>query len=166
MKEEWEIVDKWPYEISSLGRVRRLPNTSKTGAKILSPGTTSQGYKCVQLLRGGKSTQRCMAVHRLVAEAFIKPLKFGEVVHHIDNNPANNTMNNLEITSSRGNQMRAVIDGRRHYKIGYKEVSMIKRLLYESNHTQQEIADMYGLAIITIHRIKTGKRWAGVRRDT
>lgn len=74
MNEEWRPISNWPYEISNLGRVRRLPNTSRTGSKVLSPGTARQGYKYVYLLNGGKHTQTYKSIHRLVAEAFIRPL--------------------------------------------------------------------------------------------
>lgn len=44
---------------------------------------------------------RTVYVHRVVAEQQLgRRLRRGEVVHHIDGNPANNSPDNLEVCSS------------------------------------------------------------------
>ena len=99
------------YQISNLGRVKSLErkvNHSKHGKqlineKILSHGTDNIGRKGVVLCkRGNKKNFR---VHQLVAMAFLnhKPNGHILVVDHIDNNPSNNNLSNLQIISCREN---------------------------------------------------------------
>ena len=58
------------------------------------PSTTKQGYKRVNIL--GHQT----FVHRLVAEAFVPGYFNGAIVNHIDENPANNCADNLELSDA------------------------------------------------------------------
>jgi hypothetical protein len=92
--EEWRDVPGWPYQVSSLGRVRRV--------HIVTPVKTSKAYNRICLSRGRKDgarsrdTERLFFVHRLVAEAFIGPCPEGkDHVAHIDGNPQNNVPSNL-----------------------------------------------------------------------
>lgn len=161
MKEEWKSIDRWPYEVSDTGRVRRLPGTSKTGAGILSPGIGHAGHRFVYLCKNGLYKYR--AVHRLVADVFIRHLGSSEVVHHIDNDPSNNIVSNLKILSSRGiNSALAASSNITWYKICAKDVAEIKKLLNLKKHTQDEIASKFNVTRITIHRIKSEKRWTHV----
>lgn len=48
-----------------------------------------------------KSPYKTVAVHRVVAAKKLgRELRRGEVVHHLDGNPANNNPDNLEVCSS------------------------------------------------------------------
>ena len=76
------------YSIDNSGNVY-----SKRTNKILSQGTDTNGYKFVILCNNGK--RKCKRIHRLVAEAFL-PSNFYTEVNHIDENKANNSVENLE----------------------------------------------------------------------
>lgn len=104
--ETWKAVKGYEglYEVSNFGNVRSVTRvirferrgsiaTQVIEGKPLKPGN-SKGYKNVVLCnKDGKKTK---GVHRLVAEAFIdNPLDKPEV-NHIDENPSNNTVENLE----------------------------------------------------------------------
>lgn len=79
------------YMVSSNGRV-----FSKTKNKILSPSDNGSGYKKFQTIGGKKEY-----VHRLVAKTFIPNPDHKKEVNHIDSNPSNNSVENLEwVTSS------------------------------------------------------------------
>lgn len=98
MVEEWRPIKGYEglYEVSSLGRVKSLNyGRSKGVIKELSLGATSSGYYQATLCRQGGKPRRFL-VHRLVAKAFIEnPLELPEV-NHIDENPSNNCVDNLE----------------------------------------------------------------------
>lgn len=95
--EIWKPVKDYEgiYEVSTLGRVRRIHKDARSSPyKILRLDTTSKGYKKVHLYKNniGKPFQ----VHRLVAEAFIPNSDNLPQVNHIDENPSNNRVDNLE----------------------------------------------------------------------
>lgn len=90
MEEIWKNVVGYEglYQISSLGRVRRV------GGKILKSTRFSKGYFHVNLCCNGKYKSK--QIHRLVAQAFIPNPNNLPIVNHKDENPSNNTVENLE----------------------------------------------------------------------
>lgn len=91
MSEEiWkDIRDCTPYQISNLGRVLN----SKT-KKFLSPSMRNNLYVEVTFYINKKS--KIKKLHRLIAEAFIPNPENKPTVNHIDKNPQNNNILNLE----------------------------------------------------------------------
>jgi hypothetical protein len=91
--EEWREVPGFPmYEVSQLGRVRRKP-------VVLSGGTIPSGHLTVALSKGrGKGKPQSMYIHRLVALAFIpnSDPTTRTLVNHINSDPADNRVENLE----------------------------------------------------------------------
>lgn len=113
------------YEVSSWGRVRSLDRVVVRSngrqltvrGRILKPGTNKYGYPQVVLCVGG--VEKTRTVHRLVAEAFIRPCRKGEVVMHADDNPLNNHLSNLSIGTQSENIQQCVDRGR--YRNGHSE---------------------------------------------
>lgn len=105
------------YEVSNLGRVRSLDRfiVQKDGqerfipgkVKSLSPGFS--GYVLAQLWRNNK--QRRVRVHTLVLEAFVGLAPAGMECRHIDGNPSNNHLPNLEWGTSSENKWDRVRHG-------------------------------------------------------
>lgn len=105
--EEWKDVVGWEnlYMVSSLGRVvslSRIVNTSKnrtrrTNQRILKPSVTPRGnilYEYISLYLDNKRV--ASSVHRIVAMAFIpNPNNYPEV-DHINDNPLDNRVCNLQ----------------------------------------------------------------------
>lgn len=97
------------YEISNFGRVKSLARTRITKAgglclvrqQFLRVRSDKDGYKEVALSKGAKLYY--FRVHRLVAAAFIPNPNHLPVINHIDENPANNNVSNLEWCSVRYN---------------------------------------------------------------
>lgn len=103
MIEEWRAVPGHPaYEVSNVGRVRSIDRPMlvrhptrgfvlrhKRG-QILRPGTLKSGHQFV-VLSGGAGR----LVHALVLLAFVGPRPEGMECCHWDDNPKNNSVDNL-----------------------------------------------------------------------
>lgn len=103
MIEEWRNINGYEgmYEVSDKGRVRSLPRKVKNNhsykivsGKILKQTNIKKGYKRVTFSVNQKS--KSFLVHRLVAAAFIENPKNYLIINHIDENPTNNRVENLE----------------------------------------------------------------------
>ena len=84
------------YQVSNWGRVRSL----KSG-KILRPAKNSKGYLRVGLYKDGK--RKNYKVHRLVAEAFLKPVAGKDFVNHLNEIKTDNHYLNLEYCTAKEN---------------------------------------------------------------
>lgn len=84
------------YEVSSEGRVWSIRNNL-----FMKQYTDKGGYKRVYLSKCGKRT--CHLVHRLVVEVFIDNTYQYPQVNHIDENPGNNCVGNLEWCTAKYN---------------------------------------------------------------
>ena len=103
--------------VSNKGRVQSVTHTVTQGAKLGSiskhtyPGkmltsvTINNGYQHVTIF--GKS----VAVHRLVAEAFIPNPEHKPYVNHLDGNKKNNDVHNLEWCTAKENVAHAYSTG-------------------------------------------------------
>lgn len=93
--EIWKEIKNFPdYMISSYGNVMSL-NYRRTHKKhLLKQSTNNYGYKVV-CLYNNKENKR-ISVHRLVAQTFIPNPNNKLEINHIDCNPSNNRVDNLE----------------------------------------------------------------------
>ena len=111
MKEIWKDIPDYEgyYQVSNLGRVKSLPRKTNNQygsrtikERILKTGI-SRGYLTTALYKDGK--RKAFTIHQLVAMAFLNhtPCGYKIVVDHIDNNPKNNRVDNLQLTNPRHN---------------------------------------------------------------
>lgn len=111
MNEELKIKD-YPYYISNMGNVK-----NKTGRK-LKPKITNKGYLPVALYNA--NGKRWCYIHRLVAMHFLFNSELKPNVNHIDCNPLNNNVDNLEwCTQSRCKIRDKCLKGERKTAKGY-----------------------------------------------
>ncbi len=100
--EVWKVVPGFDlYEVSNTGRVRSKDRITQNGSgsfvkkgRILKPQDNGTKHLKVELKQDGRRKKEY--VHRLVAEAFIPNPDNKPCVNHIDNDPTNNDVNNLE----------------------------------------------------------------------
>jgi hypothetical protein len=107
-KEEWKCIPDYSgYIVSDVGNVMVLPKFPKNEygkvkgetkgrpGHLLSPRPTFHGHMQVCLINdAGESKMEY--VHRLVAIAFLKNKKGLNVICHLDDNPSNNVLSNLQ----------------------------------------------------------------------
>jgi cytolysin (calcineurin-like family phosphatase) len=179
--EIWKnILDyKDDYQISSLGRVRSFKQ-NKINGKILSQIKDKDEYLYVNLCKNKKSKHR--RIHILVYETFNNyKLKDDECIHHTDSDKENNNYTNIELSNKHDhnsihktgfkhsektkNKISIKLSGVNcpTHKLTEEQVIQIKLLLKEGILTQQEIADMFGVHITTIQRIKYGQTWSNIK---
>lgn len=101
------------YEVSNTGQIRSLFRYKKT----LKYNVTKRGYCTVELFKNKLSKR--LLVHRLVAEAFIPNPDNLPQVNHIDENPQNNSVDNLEWCTAKYNMNYGEGAKTRHLKIDY-----------------------------------------------
>ena len=112
--EEWRDVKvpgvAFDVQVSNLGRVRRA---RKVGWSVANPAE-SGGYLRVTLQQAN-SRPINLAVHRLVAQAFVENLEPERltVVTHLDGDVHNNTLENLEWTTQQQTAVEAAASGKR-----------------------------------------------------
>ena len=121
MKEEWRdiVIEKngaiydytGLYQVSNLGRVKKLSNNKNCREKILNLAQNNKGYTKVTLSKDGNQKQ--YQLHRLVATAFIPNPENLPIVNHKDENPKNNCSENLEWCSYQYNTKYSL---ERHYE--------------------------------------------------
>lgn len=157
----WKPVKNYEglYEVSDQGEVRSVNRvvTSKDGkqmnfkGKVKSQELSKNGYLRVRLSKEGKVKNRF--VHRLVAEAFIGNIPDEYEVNHIDCNPLNNELSNLEIVSHLDNIRHSYNQGH-YYGINHKKV----RVVYKNGdvtifNSHKETAESLGISIGGFNKI-------------
>jgi len=113
--ENWKQINGFigKYEISNLGRVKSLARVTPHGhhkkERILKNTLLNTGYYQVNLYSNKGPVKK--ALHRLIATAFLPNPDNKPYINHIDGNPRNNSLNNLEWCNASENQIHAMATG-------------------------------------------------------
>jgi hypothetical protein len=146
------------YEVSNMGRVRRIKRGSGTHVgKVLQGSPNTGGYLQVTLY-DGRGNNRFALVHVLVARAFVGDCPEGMEVNHIDLNNKNNRADNLEYMTRSDNAKHAHKHFRGNYRLNSKQVAEI-RAARVYGATLNQLANGYGVASTTIHNIVKKQTW-------
>ncbi len=122
--EEWKDVVGFEgkYRVSNLGNIFSIPKEiviGKNGGRVLRGGFNLKQYQLPNgghlrvYLADGSGKKKPLLVHRLVAIAFIENPDNQPVINHIDNNPSNNCVSNLEWCSIAHNNACSLATGTR-----------------------------------------------------
>lgn len=106
-------------------------------------------------------TTKCLFVHRLLAVAeYGFDALYGKVVHHRNDIPWLNYPDNIELMSrSEHAQHHQSGAGGSNATLTEEEAREVKRLIYQSELTQAEIGDRYGITQTAVSKIKLGVSW-------
>ena len=106
------------YEVSTKGNIRSISRFVKSSrgnalksvkGKMLKQQINYNGYNIIALSLEGKI--KTFTVHQLVALTFIPNFLKGTTINHIDGNPLNNHIDNLEVSNASHNMLHAVALG-------------------------------------------------------
>jgi len=154
------------YSVSNHGRVRREKTNSNTRKGRLLKLNTSSRYPRVSLWKHGE--QETAYVHRLVAAAFLGPEPDGHEVNHIDGNPENNHVSNLEYVTTQGNAQHAHENGltspakgqtNAQTKLTEAAVREIRRNALAPRSVIRKLAKKHGISERHTFHIMRGERW-------
>lgn len=100
MNEIWKDVLGFEgrYQVSNIGNVRSILFGRTRPKQSYEQGS---GYRQIKLHADNKTKH--YQLHRVIVEAFIRPMTEGEVVNHKNGNPSDNSLGNLEIVTVREN---------------------------------------------------------------
>lgn len=161
------------YEVSNLGSVRGVDRILKREkgpylqkGQLLKQRPNPKGYLMVGLNKVG-AVKKCVAVHRLVAEAFLGPKPDDLVTCHVNGNKTDNSVENLQYATQKENCSHKVIHGTHQTceahgmaKLKLQDVAEIKALI-ASGETQTSVAKLFGVHKGTISMIHREKLWRG-----
>lgn len=168
--EEWRDIAGYEglYKISSLGRVKSLPTSSKKKGGILKPWKVGYGYPVVVLSNNGWKEKKY--IHDLVLGAFVGRKPTGMTCNHLDGDKENNCFENLEYCTQAENNLHAyrVLNRSKVIKRGEDsgsaklteaDVREIRRLYATGEYTQKEIAEFFPVNDRNVNNILTRKTW-------
>lgn len=164
MIEEWRAVADWPeYEVSNLGRVRRV-DTGRIRSAILMKST---GYLIVSMTRPG-GERKLAAIHRLVAFAFLgEPPEPNMQVNHKDSDRANPRLDNIEwVTVSQNishgyshGKCNAVGSANGYSKLTDEAVTEIRRVIQPDRASALNLAERFNVSKATIYDVVACRTW-------
>lgn len=161
--EEWlPVVGFVGYEVSSLGRVRR-------GARIRKATPDGDGYPRVSFWVDGRAKK--VAVHKLVAAAFLGPRPRGLVIRHLDGKNSDPSLGNLAYGTPLENEADKAehgtkVVGTKHHsnKLTEAQVAEIRRrhVPRDPDHGLSALARELSVSVKTVQRIVKREIWKHV----
>lgn len=167
MEEEWRDIPGYEgfYQASTLGRIKRTRHKVWNGygwyyhgGNILKPHVINTGRECVGLSKNGEVKR--YFVHRLIMVTFVGEPSTKMQVNHLDGNPLNNKLDNLEWCDQSRNELHKI------YDLKHTEGALVHKprevVCVETSVVYPSLADACrktGLAMhILFNRLKTGKK--------
>lgn len=160
------------YKVSNTGLVKSIDRTLSNGrfvkGKILKQYKNPKGYMRISLSLG--DTKKKFMVHRLVLVAFAgHPINSSLQVNHIDRNPSNNNLSNLEWVTASQNVRHSLNNGLQRprgeqnpcSKLRDRDIREIRKMA-KQGIKNVEIARVFNVDKSNIGLILKGKAWKHV----
>ena len=164
-------VENFPgYLISDQGTVLSLNYRGNTGkTKEMGKYEQKDGYQQVELYENGESKR--ITVHRLVANHFLEKTEGKDEIDHINNDKTDNRAKNLRWVTRGENVRNAFEEGlyksrkgknSNTAKLTEEEVVEIRKIYENTEKTQYDLADIYGVSQVQIGRIVRRETWTNL----
>lgn len=157
MDEIWKDIQGYEgfYQVSNLGRIKSFVGYNGhiyvDRVMMLNPYKQKAGKNylrsVVKLKKLGVPKE--YKVHQLVAKAFIPNPQNYKVINHLDGNPLNNIVDNLEWCTQKHNIQHSIDEGRTIRTINTIDRDTMVALL-NNGYTYDEISEMLGIAKATV----------------
>jgi hypothetical protein len=162
----WKTINRFPdYEVSNEGQVRRSKGgRGAIAGKHLKWHThTATGYPDIRFSVDGKQT--AIAVHRIVAEAFLGVRPSDMQIRHLDGNKMNNHITNLCYGTAKENANDKIQHGKsskgiKNPKNKLTEAQVIHIRSMQGQVNAENLASIFGLNESTVYRIWNKKYWS------
>lgn len=161
------------YQVSDLGRVKRVAGYRCRVERVLKTQNAGAGYLQVGLCRDGKRSMR--HVHRLVLEAHAGLAPEGCEGNHKNGITGDNCVANLEwVTCSENHKHAYRVLGREptggiskgeangNARLTRQQVIEIRELAVAGEHTQRELGELFGVSNQAISAIVRRETWQHV----
>lgn len=151
------------YAISDEGRVM---SNKRREPRILAPVNGPNGYLVVWTYTAGK--RRMRFIHRLVLEHFTGPPKPGQICRHLNGDPRDNRLENLQWGTHAENMADKVRHGT---QVKGEAVNLAKltrtdvveiRIHLDAGWSQSDVARKFKVDVTTIKAIAHGRTWKHV----
>lgn len=155
MKEIWKDLDieskKYTYQVSNLGRVRRIWVTKdyEINTRLLPQYKNENGYLLVSI------NNKKYRVHRLVAEQFLESIEGKNQVGHLNDCKVDNRASNLYYCNNKENMNHKLIQA---YK-GLNKSKNARKIIVMINKDTMQIVN-------TFNSIKEVQQETGINRKT
>ena len=159
MQEIWKDIKDYEglYKVSNLGQVKSLNYLHTGKEQVLKPDKDKLGYLQISLCKNGKIKR--FKIHRLVAMMFLENLENKPCINHLDCNPSNNNVDNLEWCTQQENIQYASKLGR--IKNGKEIIPVVAINLTTGEQTyynsQYEAAKQLNLYVSNINKVLKGR---------
>ena len=157
-----QLKDYPGYSITENGKVYSYRQTKRRQLKQRVVSQSKKGYLQVSLYNErckrnekGQLLPKQVYVHRLVWKTFRGEIPKGKEIDHIDNNPRNNHIDNLQLVTRRNNMLKY-----NRLKFGKLSMDMIKEIreFTKQGYSIQQIADKLGKSYTSIYRVIHNKK--------
>lgn len=134
--------------------------------KVYKPSLAKTGYFVIYLPMGARGKVKCIRLHKAIAETFIHNPNNYPVVHHIDENKLNNSIDNLMWTTYKDNtnyhwgKISKTTEYYNNRKLNKEQIIKIKELNSEIGY--RALAKIFNVSKTTIRNICKGYFYADV----
>lgn len=167
MAEIWAKIKNYPsYEISNLGKIKRIIPDYRNRIGILNP-ITSKGYKRIMLY----PDRKMFFIHKLVMEAFNGTIPGDKQVNHKNGKKNDNRLSNLEYCTAKENTVHAhktgLVDNKGSKnnlaKLKESDVKKIRKEYGKKGVTYKSLAKKYKVVPSNIRFIVKKLTWKHIK---